>query len=275
MPADLHLHTTSSDSTFSPEQVIQLCAASGITTAAITDHDAVAGIDDATAAGAKLGVRVVAGVEMTAYVDKQEVHIVGLFINPTEPRLVEVLQMTRDERHLRVEKMVGLLRKMKINVTLERVMKFAGVGSPGRPHVAQALVECGQVPTIGDAFRHYIGSGGPAHIPKYQLSPHDAAETIHGAGGVAILAHPGARLEDSLVRMLITQGIDGIEVYHPLHDEIQIEHYKQMALDMGLLISGGSDSHGDINEGTAIGNIRLADSHVAEIEAKAMKLRDR
>jgi len=273
MPADLHIHTTCSDSTLTPRQSISRCAAAGITIAAITDHDAVAGISEATAAGAEFGVRIITGVEMTAYVDKHEIHVVGLCLNAVEPRLVEILKATREERHTRIDKMVELLRKLKIDITRERVMKIAGDGAPGRPHVAQALVEMGHVPTIGDAFKHYIGSTGPAHVPKYQLSPREAVDAIHGAGGVAILAHPGAGLQDSMVRMLVEQGIDGLEAYHPLHDEFQSMHYELMAEEMNLLVSGGSDSHGDVNEGTAIGNVKLEDKYVVAIEAKAASMK--
>ncbi len=273
MTADLHVHTTCSDSTLSPRQVVEECAAQRVGTVAITDHDAVDGIAPACLAGLELHVRVIPGVEMTAYVDKTEIHIVGLFIDPADPPLCEVLRLTREERHSRVNKMVDLLRKLNINITVDDVMKFAGSGAPGRPHVAQALVAVGQVANISEAFQRYIGSRGPAYVPKYQLSPAQAAADIHRAGGAAIIGHPGVGLADALVRQLLADGLDGIEAHHPMHTGQQARHYLEMAAELGVLVSGGSDCHGEIQEGTRIGGVIISDKLVDRIERRAEQIR--
>lgn len=270
MAADLHVHTTCSDSTRTPRQVIEQCARCPIGTVAITDHDAVDGVAAASAAGAELGVVVVPGVEMTAYVAQSEVHVVGLFVDPADGPLCAVLRQTREARRLRVYRMVDRLRALGVNVSAEAVFDIAAGGAPGRIHVAQALMRSGQVSSIADAFGYYIGNGRPAHVPKQQLSPAEAAAVIHGAGGAAVLAHPGAGLPDALVRQVMAEGMDALEAYHPLHLPHQVQHYQDLARDLGAAVSGGSDSHGDIEEGAQIGEIVIDDALVAEIERRAI-----
>lgn len=273
MAADLHVHTNCSDSTLSPQDVINECERQRVNIVAITDHDAVDGVPVATKAAAGRRVRVIPGVEMTAYVEKTEVHVVGLFIDIEEPQLREVLRLTREERHLRIHKIIEKLSKINVRITPEQVMKYAKDGAPGRPHVAQALVEHGYASNIGDAFQKYIGSSAPAYIQKYELSPAEAAEAIHKAGGVAIIAHPGAGLADTLVREMLTQGLDGLEAYHPMHDNGQVQHYMDLAHKSQALVSGGSDCHGDVKEGVHIGGVTIDDEFVARIEKRSAEIR--
>jgi hypothetical protein len=272
VPADLHVHTTFSDSTLSPEEVVTQCVAAGIGTVAITDHDSTKGVAAAREAGQQAGVRVVPGVEMTAYEGDLEIHIVGLFVNPEHRAFRELTEQTRRARHERVFTMVDLLKEEGLDITPEAVLDIAGAGAPGRPHVAQALLKRGQVSSIAEAFDSYIGNDGPAYVPKHVLAPAEAAEVIHQAGGVSIIAHPGTGVPDELVRRMIQDGVHGLEAYHPLHSHANVSHYLAMADGLGALVSGGSDSHGGVREGTRIGAVLLDDERVEQIESRARKI---
>jgi 3',5'-nucleoside bisphosphate phosphatase len=275
MPADLHVHTTASDSTLTPAEVIGECAANQIDTVAVTDHDSIGAVAEATKIGAEAGVRVVPGVEMTCYAEGCEVHVVGLFIDPVHEAFTALMHRTRNARHERVREMVDLLQKKRVDILVEDVMAVAGGGAPGRPHVAQALVQVGAVYSVADAFRRYIGNDGPAYVPKFELNPVETAKVIREAGGVSIVAHPGGGLSDVLVRQLIGDGIDGIEVFHPIHWPAQIEHYLNMARQLDILVSGGSDSHGGVRESSRIGIIRLENHYVDALEARAAEIRSK
>ena len=273
MPADLHVHTTASDSTLTPREVIGECVVHGIEMVAVTDHDTVEGVAETEAAGREVGVRVVPGVEMTSYVDGREIHILGLFIDVQNGAFRDLARLACVARHERVHKMVGLLQQHNIEITADDVMAAAGPGVPGRPHVAQAMVKQGGVSSVSDAFKYYIANDGPAYVPKYDLSPAEVAGVIHGAGGVSIVSHPGVGLTDSLVRQLIADGVQGIEAFHPLHGPAQVERYLAMARELGALVSGGSDSHGGMRDATRIGAVLLDDEYVETLEARAAEIR--
>jgi predicted metal-dependent phosphoesterase TrpH len=275
VPADLHVHTSCSDSTLNPEQVVEQCAERGIDTVAITDHDTTAGVHPATDAGRVAGVRVIPGVELTAYVGPTEIHIVGLFIDPDADSLRTVAERARNARFTRTEQMVEKLRALDIDISLDDILRIADNGVPGRPHVAQALVACGQVASIADAFQYYLANGGPAYVPKYQLAPADAARAIHAAGGVSVVGHPGGGLPDPMVRDMIRDGVQGIEVVHPLHSKDAERRYRALAEELGVPVSGGSDCHGDLREGADIGTVRLDHACVVALERRAADIRKR
>lgn len=271
MPADLHVHTSHSDSTLTPASVVAECLAHGIRTVAITDHDSMDGVAAAAEAGRNAGLRVVPGVEMTAYDERTEVHIVGLFIDPCSEPLTGVLRRTLEARRRRIHEIVTSLGKLGVAVSADDVFEIAGCGSPGRPHVAQALVRSGRVSSVADAFRFYLANGAPAYVPKHNLLPREAVAAIHDAGGVAVLAHPGVGLGAATIERLLRCDIDGIEVYHPLHSEGDTNRFRDMASERGLLISGGSDSHGGIRPETQIGAVLLPDEFVDKLEERARR----
>ena len=273
MPADLHVHTTFSDSTQTPEEVIERCVVKGVATVAITDHDSVQGVPRATAAGQEVGVRVVPGVEMTAYDKSTEIHVVGLFIDPRNRELTRVIDDSREVRHTRVHQIVDRLRRVNVNLSADDVFEIADGGSPGRMHVAQALVRNGYTASVADAFKRYIGNRGPAYVPKQKLTPAEAAAAIHQGGGVAIVGHPGIGVPDAMIRRMIDEGMDGIEVYHPLHSDRHVDHYLRLAWECGARVSGGSDSHGNAKEGTQVGNILVNDEIVRQLELGAEQIR--
>ncbi len=238
---------------------------------AITDHDSVDGVAAAAEAGHAAGLRVIPGVEMTAYDDRTEVHIIGLFIDPCSEPFTGVLRRTLEARRRQIHEIVALLGKLGVAVSADDVFQIAGCGSPGRPHVAQALVRSGRVSSVADAFRYYLANGAPAYVPKHNLGPNEAAAAIHDAGGVAVLAHPGVGLGVAAIERILQCDIDGIEVYHPLHSEGDTHRFLDMARERGLLISGGSDSHGGIRPETQIGAVLLPDELVDKLEAHARR----
>lgn len=273
MPADLHVHTTCSDSTLTPQDVIQECLWSAIDTVAIADHDTIEGIEPATEAGRQVGVRVVPGVELSAYEGDLEVHLVGLFIGPRDPALADILSRSLEERHRRVFEIVKRLSQAGIDLPARDVFEIADGGSPGRPHVARAMVNRGHVASIQDAFRYYIGAGCAAYVPKYRLSVEQARDAIHGSGGVSIIAHPGDRLDAAAVADLVRRGIDGIEAYHPLHSYEKERKYLRLADELGALVAGGSDSHGTQRDWARIGIVRIENHLVARLEERALSRR--
>jgi len=245
----------------------------GVDVVAITDHDSVEGVGAAREAAAQAGIRVIAGAELTAYEGDNEIHIVGLFIDENSAGLAKVLKRSRDERRLRVFEIVRKLRELGVEITAEEVFRIAGEGAPGRPHVARTLKNRGHVETIQDAFKYYIGNERPANVSKYRMTVPEARDVIRNAGGTSIVAHPGATLSDPTVRGLIDDGIDGIEVFHPLHSYTKEHKYLQMAGDLGALVSGGSDSHGIAREWSRIGTIKVAPEYVKLLEDRAMSRR--
>lgn len=242
--ADLHMHTLHSDGVLPPAELVRRAGQAGLSFISITDHDNVDGIDEAASAGRLIGVEVIPGMELSASVGEQDIHILGYFFDHQDPRLREYLAIFRAERIKRAERIVGKLNDLKIPLTLEAVLDRAGSGSVGRPHIAAALVDGGLTGTYHEAFLKYIGSGKPAYEKKYQISPRDAVELISSAGGLSFVAHPGCNIDEKVLLDLIRDGVDGIEVVHPSHSPELTAHYNGIASEYFLLTSGGSDFHG-------------------------------
>jgi len=250
MGIDLHTHTRHSDGTFEPRESVALAIERGLRVLAITDHDSTAGIPEAQATAAGSGLEVVPGVEFSAEYEGGSVHVLGYWTDPEHEEFREELLRLREDRVRRGERMVELLRALGYPITAERVREIAAGGSVGRPHVAQALVEAGAVPTIGDAFsQELIGTGGRAYVAKHALHPVEAVRLIRRAGGVAVLAHPahwrdGIPVPDALIEEMVEAGMDGIECAHPDHPPAVEARYREMATRLGLAATGSSDCHG-------------------------------
>jgi predicted metal-dependent phosphoesterase TrpH len=242
--ADLHMHTNRSDGIFPPDELIQKAHSKGITTLSITDHDSLDAFPNAIEFGASLGVEVIPGVELSANVDEKEVHILGYFLDFTSGHLLEYLKFFREERKKRAVRIVDKLNRLQIPLTFESVLRKAGSGAIGRPHIAMALVEEGLVNDYQTVFDKYIGFGCPAYEKKFNLPPVEACALIASAGGLSFLAHPGRSMNDDLLQILIKSGLDGIEVVHPSHSESLVTHYRGIVTQYFLLESGGSDFHG-------------------------------
>jgi len=278
MEIDLHVHTTASDGTMSPAEVVRYAKEKGLRTIAITDHDTIEGIAEGLQEGRKLGLEVIPGVEVSVDFAKGTMHLLGYYIDYTSAELLEklaIVQRARAERNLKI---IEKLRGLGIDIDLSEIKEAPEHGQIGRPHFAYALVQKGYVQNIQDAFERYLRKGGPAYAEKFKFSPQEAMSVIHKAGGVTVLAHPFTlnqlQLHDlePVIVELKENGLDGIETYYPEHSEGQTKFYRHLAQKYGLAITGGSDFHGfnkdkeDLGEG--YGNGECSHTLVDELQAR-------
>lgn len=243
MPVDLHVHTIASDGGDAPEEIVRKALDIGLEAVAITDHDTISGIAPAVNAARGTGLEVVPGIEINTDYREREVHILGYFIENSNPQFLEGVDRLARGRVKRITAMVQKLRDMGLQLTPEEVFAVAGPDVVGRLHVAQVLVNRNIVSSIGEAFEKYIGRGRPGYVPRTRFSPVEAVQLIRAGGGVPVLAHPGTIGNDEIIGLLIPYGLRGIEVYHPEHTGAQVRHYLYTARKLGLIATGGSDYH--------------------------------
>lgn len=269
---DLHSHSTASDGAFAPAEVVAHASRAGLSALALTDHDTVGGVVEARAAGEALGVRVIAGVELSAMEGEREIHLLGLHLE--RPDVIEgELIAFRDTRRRRAEEMVARLNALSVPVTMDAVMAEAGDGAIGRPHVARAIVRGGWVRDQREAFDRFLGGGKPAFVPKHHLLIGDAIRLVHDAGGIAVLAHPGHEGVRARVEPLVALGLDGLEVKHPGHSAEDIARLAALTEYFGMVPSGGSDWHGAIEGPRVIGNQKVPAEWLERQEARATDVR--
>ena len=240
---DLHTHSTASDGTLAPEAVIEAAARCGLKALALTDHDTIGGIPAAREAGQRLGIRVITGVELSAFQDDHEVHVLALHLSQLDALNLR-LEDLRASRFTRAEKIVDKLNALGIQITLDEVLQQSNGGAVGRPHVARALIARGVVHDFRDAFMTYLGGNGSAFVPKDKLSIEDAIAIAHDAGALAIWAHPGDGGRREQLEPLVAAGLDGVEIRHPSHSGEDIKRLQALTDFFGLVPSGGSDWHG-------------------------------
>lgn len=269
MPADLHTHTTASDGTLAPPALVRRAHAAGITTLAVTDHDTFAGLAEAGAEAARLGMTFVPGVELSTDATGQEVHILGYFCRTGEGPLVDLLGEMRAARGLRIEEIVSRLRNAGVPLALERVLAIAGDGAAGRAHVGRALVEAGCAASVSEAFERYLVPGRPGYVPRRKLHPADAVRVVVDAGGVAVLAHPGLIGGDGIIPELVAAGLRGIEAHYPAHEPVQVRDYLALADRLGLIATGGSDFHGAKERWGDLGSVTVPDEVAARLAEAA------
>ncbi len=256
---DFHIHSTASDGTLSPAEVVSLALNSGLKAIALTDHDTVEGNEEAIKEGRRLGFEVVPGVEISCGHAVGEVHLLGFFIDWKSDLLKQKLSMLREFREKRNPQIIDKLRHLGLNITYDEVKMVAEGGSIGRPHIAQVLKEKGFVFSNQDAFDRYLKKGGSAYVPKELLSVMEAVNIIHDAGGLAIIAHPMQSRSIStygirrFIRELMDDGIDGLEVYYSSHSSNDIGILLEIADEYDLLVTGGTDFHGEVKPGIEIG----------------------
>ena len=246
---DLHTHSTASDGTNTITENVALALERGLAGIAITDHDTTAGYAEAAGAAEGTGLLIVPGIEFSAEYDGASLHVLAYWVDPADPALVEELRRLTDTRFRRGELMVEKLQALGYDISFERVRAIAGDDLIARPHIAQAMVEAGIVPTEKEAFDRFISDDGVAYVPKHALDPMDALRLIGAAGGVCVLAHPAmwknnGAVPDDLIEGMAAAGMGGLEVDHPDHDEAQRAHYRTLAGRLDLVPTGASDCHG-------------------------------
>lgn len=264
--ADLHLHTFFSDGTFSPEELTGHGARLGFAALALTDHDSVEGCARMTAACGAAGIEFIPGTELTAEHNNTELHILGYFLDTHNQTLLTEIAKFQSVRQNRIREMVAAINKLGVPLEVETVFALANCKSPGRPHVARALVKAGLVTHLDEAFERFLKKGRPAWVPKAKMSALDGIELIHQAGGLAIMAHPGLNHSDDMIPALVAAGLDGIECFHTKHSTAMVERYLGIADKHHLLVTGGSDCHGFSKNKPLIGTIKLPYDHVAQMK---------
>jgi predicted metal-dependent phosphoesterase TrpH len=269
---DLHIHSTASDGTLAPAEIIALAVRLGLGAISITDHDSIAGSREALLSGIPADLGFLTGVEISAepppsYPGAGSIHILGYGLRLDDPELNRTLEKLQDSRRQRNPEIIARLNKLGIAIRIEEVEREAADGQPGRPHIAKLLVQKGVVKTIDDAFDRYLGNGKPAYVDKYRIESNRAIELINAAGGIPVLAHPCLleleRVEplEDLLQEMMSMGLKGLEVYYPLHSPEQARQYADLALRHHLLMTGGTDFHGDIQPeiqmGVGKGNLHI------------------
>ncbi|MCL5124400.1 MAG: PHP domain-containing protein [Deltaproteobacteria bacterium] len=258
---DLHVHTSMSDGTMTPEELVRFASSLGLRAIAITDHDTLDGIEPAQAVvdELELDFEVVPGVEISAEYNFGILHILGFFVRTDEPDLQKSLNFLRVERRSRVPKILEKLEAQNVFIREEEVKKIATGGAPGRPHLANLMFRKGYVKTIQEAFDRYLKRGACAYVPKVKLPAHKAIQLIIGAGGIPVMAHPYSLNQDDPDRFeeiflsLIGTGLRGIEAYYPKHTREQTRMYVRLAAKFDLVVTGGTDFHGSNKPGTELG----------------------
>lgn len=257
MSIDLHSHSTFSDGTMTPTELVALARDKNISALALTDHDTMAGVEEAMLAGEEMGVEIVPGIEVSVLHHQVEYHILGYWSNPHNPVLAAALTRLQGARGERNTRILQELNALGIPVTADELQSVSGQGQTGRPHIARLLVRHGVVKSISEAFEQFLKKGGKAYVSRFAYAATEAVALIRQAGGLAVLAHP-TQNDPELIRLpavlaeLVPAGLDGLEVYYPTHSHKIKKKLRALAGQHDLLLTGGSDYHGDIRPGTSL-----------------------
>ncbi|MDX1951461.1 MAG: PHP domain-containing protein [Verrucomicrobiota bacterium] len=266
MFTDLHLHTNFSDGTYTPEELTSEAKRFGLVAVALTDHDTVEGCQRMAAACDTAAIEFIPATELTAEFNGTELHLIGYFLDVAHPRLLEAMSQFQEVRQNRIREIVARLRKMNIPIEEDAVFALANCKSPGRPHIARALIQARVCSSLDEAFERFLKRNKPAWVPKFKISAPEAIQLIHESGGLAVLAHPVLNRCDHLIPALKEAGLDGLECYHTKHTPSTSEFYLAMAETLDLVVTGGSDCHG-MNKGKPlIGSIKLPYEHVQQLK---------
>jgi predicted metal-dependent phosphoesterase TrpH len=247
---DLHAHSTVSDGTESPSELVEAAAAAGLDVLAITDHDTTGGWAEAAAAAEQTGIALVRGIEISCHYHGSSVHLLGYLTDPDDPALTAELSRARESRATRLERMVERMTQDGIPITYDEVLTQVAPGATaGRPHIADALVAAGLVPHRDAAFVDWLSDQSPYYVSHYAIDPVRAVRQVRAAGGVAVVAHPftrtrGTTVPDSFIGELAEAGLAGLEAYHRDHGPEEIARAERLAAEHGLLLTGSSDYHG-------------------------------
>jgi len=257
---DLHLHSTASDGSYPAETIVAMAERNGVRVLALTDHDSLDGIPAAEERAQRSGIRVIPGVELSVSEAGIDVHLLAYGFDPLDKGLVAAIARYRDSRRERARKMLARLKGLGIKIQLEEVEEIAHGGALGRPHVAEALMQGGHIETFQEAFQRYLGHHAPAYVPKQTVTLEEAVSVVREAGGVTVLAHPGTLNRDHLIAAWAGRGLDGIEVWHSKHAPADVTRFKGIAKQHNLLMTGGSDYHGERTPDATIGGVPVPES---------------
>jgi predicted metal-dependent phosphoesterase TrpH len=258
MAIDLHMHSTFSDGIYTPTQLVEMATQRKLVAMSVTDHDSLDGIPELVEAGCKFSMETISGVELSSEFKGRDLHILGYGVDAANAPFQEMLRRFRETRYKRGIKIIEKLNDLGVSIEPAEVLAKSGKGALGRPHIAAVLVEKGIVSRTAEAFDKYIAEGGPAYVPKYKMTPEEAIEHIHGAGGLALTAHPGIFMENlAELDELVSKGFDGIEVYHPSHNATRIAELEAFAAERNLVVSGGTDFHGFPGRDMPMGSVDI------------------
>jgi len=263
---DLHIHSNRSDGSFTCQEIIDYACQKGLKAISITDHDNISCLEFSEQYCQQQGIEFITGVEISARARPYDFHLLGYFFDYNNKKFNEYIDFFQRERLKRARKIVELLKNYGIRLSFDLILKKAGHGSIGRPHIADAMVEEGRVYTYQEAFNKYIGDGSPCCVPKYKITPAEAIALINQAGGICVIAHPGSDVTDEGLMELIKMGLDGIETIHPRHNQQQVDHYREMIQKHQLLETGGSDCHGNRKSHVTIGQYNVPYSIVEKMK---------
>ncbi len=278
---DLHTHSNASDGTLPPRDLVRLAKDSGLAAIALTDHDTIDGLAQAVPAGEELGLEVIPGVEISAKYLSGSMHVLGFFLDYGSDLLAQRLAVLKQARKDRNPQIIAKLRDLGIPVTMAEVEAISGGGQVGRPHIARAILEKGRVRSMQEAFDIYLGNNGKAYVSKYRFPPGEAIAMIRDAGGIPVLAHPftlglhTAATLKPLLKDLAGLGLAGVECYYPEHSPDQEALYLGIARELGLLITGGSDFHGDNKPDIRLGRINCQPRLTYDLVTAMKQWRDR
>ena len=268
MFTDLHLHTTFSDGTYSPEELVAEARRFGLVAVALTDHDTVEGCVRMQMACGAASIEFIPATELTCEVQGIELHMLGYFLDVDNARLLKQMARFQTSRQDRIREIVARLRRLQVPLEEEDVFALANCKSPGRPHVARALIQRKICASLDEAFERFLKKNRPGWVPKEKISAEDALTLIHEAGGLGVVAHPGLARTEEALPALIEAGIDGIECFHTKHSPSASEYYVGLAEQHNLAVTGGSDCHG-MNKGKPlIGSIKLPYEYVRQLKAR-------
>ena len=274
---DLHSHTTASDGTLAPAELVRAAVKRGVRVLAITDHDSTDGLAEARAEAARHPpLTIVPGLEINCDVPGAEVHVLGYFVDDAVEWFQDFLRNQRAERAARIHRIVARLSELGMPIDPEDVFALVREGSAGRPHVAQVMVQRGYVKSVTEAFDRWLHANGPANVPRHRLTPQEAIRVIRRAGGVPVFAHPGLADRDALLPDMLAAGLMGIETYYAEHSAAQTAHYKDLCRQHGLVATGGSDYHGERTGRTnPLGHPPVPMSVYEELKTVAGRVRNR
>jgi predicted metal-dependent phosphoesterase TrpH len=265
---DLHSHSRASDGQYEPAEVAERVVRAGVGVWALSDHDTVAGMGAAAEAAARLGVRLVPGIELSAFLDHREIHLLGHFVDPDHKTLRSFEDVLAEKRRERMHSIVRKLATLGVLIRVTDIEKFGNGKIIGRPHVARAILETGAVSTVKEAFDRYLGEGQPAFVQRFRLEVSEAVSLVRGAGGTVTVAHPGvSRLERGDLERLKASGIVGVETHHPDHNPSVREKYLRLASALDLVPTAGSDFHGEaVSPDRRLGQVSMEPEDLARLE---------